>query len=236
MPLNNWQFNALPPPSNEVEILHNAFIELARKISCQWDQLSESDQQRREFIANISHDLRTPLTSLLGYLETLSMKSDSLSSEDCHKYLTTALRQGHKVRHLSCQLFELARLEHGAIKPQLEQFSVCELIQDVAQKFELSIETRRLQLRIMMSHSLPLIRADISMIERVITNLLDNAVRHTPPEGSIRLKVWQEDNRLHVEVADSGPGLTEDMRTHLFRRASVLCHEPSEEPWEDWDC
>ncbi|WP_404853851.1 sensor histidine kinase, partial [Escherichia coli] len=76
---------------------------------------------------------------------------------------------------------------------QLEQFSVCELIQDVAQKFELSIETRRLQLRIMMSHSLPLIRADISMIERVITNLLDNAVRHTPPEGSIRLKVWQED-------------------------------------------
>ncbi|HAZ8626105.1 TPA: two-component sensor histidine kinase, partial [Escherichia coli] len=80
------------PPSNEVEILHNAFIELARKISCQWDQLSESDQQRREFIANISHDLRTPLTSLLGYLETLSMKSDSLSSEDCHKYLTTALR------------------------------------------------------------------------------------------------------------------------------------------------
>lgn len=218
------------PPSNEVEILHNAFIELARKISCQWDQLSESDQQRREFIANISHDLRTPLTSLLGYLETLSMKSDSLSSEDCHKYLTTALRQGHKVRHLSCQLFELARLKHGAIKPQLEQFSVCELIQDVAQKFELSIETRRLQLRIMMSHSLPLIRADISMIERVITNLLDNAVRHTPPEGSIRLKVWQEDNRLHVEVADSGPGLTEDMRTHLFRRASVLCHEPSEEP------
>ncbi|HCU3799843.1 TPA: HAMP domain-containing histidine kinase, partial [Escherichia coli] len=218
------------PPSNEVEILHNAFIELARKISCQWDQLSESDQQRREFIANISHDLRTPLTSLLGYLETLSMKSDSLSSEDCHKYLTTALRQGHKVRHLSCQLFELARLEHGAIKPQLEQFSVCELIQDVAQKFELSIETRRLQLRIMMSHSLPLIRADISMIERVITNLLDNAVRHTPPEGSIRLKVWQEDNRLHVEVADSGPGLTEDMRTYLFRRASVLCHEPSEEP------
>lgn len=57
------------------------------------------------------------------------------------------------MRHLSCQLFELARLEHGAIKPQLEQFSVCELIQDVAQKFELSIETRRLQLRIMMSHS-----------------------------------------------------------------------------------
>ncbi len=54
------------------------------------------------------------------------------------------------------------------------------------------------------------------MIERVITNLLDNAVRHTPPEGSIRLKVWQEDNRLHVEVADSGPGLTEDMQNSSF--------------------
>ena len=217
------------PPSNEVEILHNAFIELARKISCQWDQLSESDQQRREFIANISHDLRTPLTSLLGYLETLSMKADTLSPEDCRHSLAIALRQGHKVRHLSQQLFELARLEHGGIKPHLERFAIGELIQDVAQKFDLTIETRQLQLRLDIPHTLPLINADVSMIERVVTNLVDNAVRHTPQGGTIRLKVWQEHDLLQVEVADSGPGVEENMRAQLFQRPSALSQKASRE-------
>lgn len=218
-----------PQPGNEVAVLRNTFIELARKIACQWDQLSDSDRQRREFIANISHDLRTPLTSLLGYLETLSMKADTLSPEDNRQYLAIALRQGHKVRHLSQQLFELARLEHGGIKPQLERFAIGELIQDVAQKFDLTIETRQLQLQVDMPHSLPLINADVSMIERVVTNLLDNAVRHTPQGGAIRLKVWQENAQLQVEVADSGPGVEEEMREQLFQRPSALSQKASRE-------
>ncbi|MDX6042960.1 sensor histidine kinase [Scandinavium lactucae] len=209
-------------PANEVAILHNTFIELARKIACQWDQLSDSDRQRREFIANISHDLRTPLTSLLGYLETLSMKADSLSPEDNRQYLAIALRQGHKVRHLSQQLFELAKLEHGGIKPQLERFAIGELIQDVAQKFDLAIETRQLTLQVEMPRSLPLVNADVSMIERVVTNLLDNAVRHTPQGGTIQLRVWQENAQLQVEVADSGPGVEAELREQLFQRPSAL--------------
>ncbi|ALR76154.1 sensor histidine kinase [[Enterobacter] lignolyticus] len=218
-----------PQPGNEVAVLRNTFIELARKIACQWDQLADSDRQRREFIANISHDLRTPLTSLLGYLETLSMKAETLSPEDNRQYLAIALRQGHKVRHLSQQLFELARLEHGGIKPQLERFAIGELIQDVAQKFDLTIETRQLHLQVDMPHSLPLINADVSMIERVVTNLLDNAVRHTPQGGTIRLRVWQENTQLQVEVADSGPGVEAAMREQLFQRPSALSQKASRE-------
>ena len=209
-------------PANEVAVLHNTFIELARKIASQWDELSDSDRQRREFIANISHDLRTPLTSLLGYLETLSMKADTLSPEDNRQYLAIALRQGHKVRHLSQQLFELAKLEHGGIKPQLERFAIGELIQDVAQKFDLAIETRQLQLKVDMPRSLPLLNADVSMIERVVTNLLDNAVRHTPQGGTIALRVWQEEGQLQVEVADNGPGVDPELRELLFQRPSAL--------------
>lgn len=104
-------------PGNEVAVLHKRFIELARQIARQWEHLADSDRQRREFIANISHDLRTPLTSLLGYLETLTLKADRLTVEENKQYLNIALRQGNKVRHLSQQLFELARLEHGGIKP-----------------------------------------------------------------------------------------------------------------------
>ncbi len=130
------------------------------------------------------------------------------------------------MRHLSQQLFELARLEHGGIKPHLERFAIGELIQDVAQKFDLTIETRQLQLRLDIPHTLPLINADVSMIERVVTNLVDNAVRHTPQGGTIRLKVWQEHDLLQVEVADSGPGVEENMRAQLFQRPSALSQKP----------
>ena len=218
-----------PAGQDEVAILRNTFIELARKITSQWDRLADSDRQRREFIANISHDLRTPLTSLLGYLETLSLKSATLSPQEHQQYLATALRQGQKVRHLSQQLFELARLEHGGIKPQRERFAMAELISDVAQKFELAARTRELNLHIDVPGPLPLVLADVSMIERVVTNLLDNAIRHTPAGGDIRLAVWQENDRLQVEVADSGTGVDAALRDDLFQRPSALNPQASRE-------
>ena len=94
--ISSWRPSRLSLPADEVAILRNTFIELARKITSQWDRLADSDRQRREFIANISHDLRTPLTSLLGYLETLSLKSATLSPQEHQQYLATALRQGQR--------------------------------------------------------------------------------------------------------------------------------------------
>ncbi len=85
-----------PRPGNEVAVLENRFIDLARQIADQWDRLADSDRQRREFVANISHDLRTPLTSLLGYLETLTLKDEWLTAEERRQYLTIALRRATK--------------------------------------------------------------------------------------------------------------------------------------------
>ncbi|VTO28612.1 osmosensitive K+ channel histidine kinase KdpD [Klebsiella pneumoniae] len=218
-----------PRPGNEVAVLENRFIDLARQIADQWDRLADSDRQRREFVANISHDLRTPLTSLLGYLETLTLKDEWLTAEERRQYLTIALRQGNKVRHLSQQLFELARLEHGGIKPQRERFAMGELISDVAQKFELTARTREVNLHIDVPGPLPLINADVSMIERVVTNLLDNAMRHTPVGGEIRLAVWQENQQLQVEVADNGAGVDAALRDDLFQRPSALSTQASRE-------
>lgn len=216
-------------PGDEVALLRNTFIELARKIASQWDQLADSDRQRREFIANISHDLRTPLTSLLGYLETLSMKAATLTPEESRHYLEIALRQGHKVRHLSQELFELARLEHGAIKPQRERFALTELVSDVVQKFDLPLETQRIALQTEIASHLPLVNADVSMVERVVTNLLDNAIRHTPAGGAIRLKIWQQAGELQMEIADSGPGIDRAMREQLFLRPSALTQQATQE-------
>ncbi|MGC6233196.1 ATP-binding protein [Hafnia paralvei] len=208
--------------SNEVTQLRRAFVLMAKRIAEQWKTLAEQDQQRREFIANISHDLRTPLTSLHGYLETLSIKSSSLSDAERKRYLDIALAQSLKVGRLAQELFELARLEYGVVKPQKERMSFSELLQDVFQKFELTAETRQIRLSADVPKGLPLVNADIYMMERVLTNLLDNAIRHTPSGGYIAVKLWHQDGQMWVQLTDSGTGIPEELKAGLFERPSLL--------------
>jgi len=206
---------------DEIAILEQTFHQMAARMAEQWRELTRQDQQRRELVANISHDLRTPLTSLHGYLETLLLKEQTLSPQDRRRYLEVALDQSRKVGRLAQALFELARLESGLIQPDAETFSLPELIQDVFQKFELQAEARRVHLSALLDHDLPPVRADLGMIERVLTNLLDNAIRHSPANGTVEVAVRRNGARLEVRVSDQGPGVAEALRGTLFTRASV---------------
>ncbi|RTF49715.1 two-component sensor histidine kinase, partial [Serratia marcescens] len=211
-----------PAGRDEVSQLQQAFHRMAQRLAEQWQTLAQQDRLRREFIANVSHDLRTPLTSLHGYLETLSVKAATLSDADRRRYLEIALAQSRKVGKLAQELFELARLEYGVVKPQKEPFSLSELLQDVFQKFELAAEARNQRLHADIAPGVPPVFADLSMIERVLTNLLDNAIRHTPPGGDIGVRLWRQEDRVMVQVSDSGPGIPQTLRADLFVRPSVL--------------
>lgn len=217
-------FAALPYSTSQDEVaqLHNAFIDMAKRIAMQVQALELKDQQRREFVANISHDLRTPLMSIQGYLETLSVKANSLTDAERSRYLQIALTQSEKVGMLAQQLFELARLEHGVVTPQCERFSLPDLVQDVLQKFELPFDNAQLQFAVDIQPGLPMIDADMSMIERVLTNLIDNAIRHTPLGGNIILRIWSEDQKVMLELEDSGPGISYELSQTLFERPSII--------------
>lgn len=210
------------PQHDEVAQLQNAFIDMAKRIALQVETLELKDQQRREFVANISHDLRTPLMSIQGYLETLSVKASSLTEAERSRYLQIALTQSEKVGMLAQQLFELARLEHGVVTPQYERFSLPDLVQDVIQKFELALEKSSLHLTVDIETGLPLVDADMSMIERVLTNLVDNAIRHTPSGGHITLRLWLEDQKVMMELEDNGPGISPEVSQTLFERPSII--------------
>jgi signal transduction histidine kinase len=205
---------------DEIATLRFAFAQMTRRIAAQWRELTTQDQQRRELVANISHDLRTPLTSLHGYLETLRVKADTLSDADRRRYLDTALGQSRKVGRLAQELFELARLEYGVVKPEREVFSLADLVQDVFQKFELAAEARQLRLVPDIAPGLPVVSADLAMIERVLTNLLDNAIRHTPAGGRIEVQLRRNDNAVEVQVSDTGPGIPDALQPSLFQRPS----------------
>ncbi len=169
-------------------------------------------------VANISHDLRTPLASLHGHLETLSLKADKLGPEERQRYLAIALAQSVKVGGLAQSLFELARLEHGMVQPAPEDFSIVDLTQDVLEKFALPAQAKHLQLRAGLPPALPAVTADLGMIERVLTNLLDNAIRHTPAEGVVEVDLAYRDGKVAVTVSDNGPGIPPALRESIFQR------------------
>lgn len=213
---------AMPTNGDEIATLRAAFAQMGQRIATQWQALAQADQQRRDMIANISHDLRTPLTSLHGYLETLRVKDDSLSSAERRRYLDVALGQSRKVGGLAQALFELARLESGLVQPELENFALADVVQDVLQKMELAAEARHQQLVVDMAAPLPAVHADLAMIERVLTNLLDNAIRHNPEHTQVTVRLVALAPHVQVDVCDTGKGIDARLRPTLFSRASAL--------------
>src|SRR5690606_11781685 len=124
-------FRRAADSGSDLLLLSRSFESLAQRIDEQWRALRDQDRLRRELFANLSHDLRTPLTSLHGYLETLRMKSDALDPRERQRYLDIALEQSRKVGRLAQEMFELARLEYGMVRPQMEPFFLTDLLQDV---------------------------------------------------------------------------------------------------------
>jgi len=203
----------------EIALLGQSFERLAQRTQEQWQALRNQDQQRRELFANLSHDLRTPLTSLHGYLETLRMKSEVLEPQEQRRYLDIALEQSRKVGRLAQEMFELARLEYGVVKPEMEQFFLTDLLQDVFQKFELAVEAKHQRLVADIAPGLPPITADLAMMERVLMNLIDNAVRAAPEGGEITVELQPHaQGGIEVTVRDTGPGISAALQEHLFER------------------
>lgn len=207
---------------DEIALLDNAFRQMTARLGEQWRTLTRQDQERRELIANISHDIRTPLASLHGYLETLFVKDASLDPTERRHYLGVALDQSRKVGALAQALFELARLEYGFVEPEPEAFSLTDLVQDVFQKFELSAHEQQVALKATFRQPVPTVRADLGLIERVLTNLLANALAHTPSGGTAEITLVPHADSVDITVSDTGPGIDPALRADLFRKPVSL--------------
>ncbi len=206
------------PRGDEIDALGITVEQMSRRIVDQIRQLRHADATRRELIANISHDLRTPLTSLQGYLETLLIKEGTLSEAERRHYLDLAAKHGKRLSQLTAELFELAMLESQGPELHFEPFSLAELVQDVAQKFELEAEKHLLRLETEIPPGAPFVSGDIALIERVLENLIENAIKYTPAGGRIRLSLVPGPGRIAARVSDTGVGIPEHEIPHIFER------------------
>jgi len=182
------------------------------------DLEAENSYLRRDLIANVSHDLRTPLVSIRGYLEVLATKGETLNATQRRNYLDTAVRQSEHLGTLIDELFELAKLDFKGVTLQREPFHLGELASDVRQKFQLIAEGRKVTLELVVDAALPLVHADISLMERVFDNLIGNALKYTPEGGKVEVSLTARDQLVWVCVSDSGVGIASSDLPFIFDR------------------
>jgi signal transduction histidine kinase len=203
---------------DEIDRLASTFKRMAERIEEQMEKLRQSDALRSELIANVSHDLRTPLSTLQGYIETLLLKEKDLSEEERKNYLETAIRHCERLGKLVSELLELAKLDSNEISLRPEAFHPGELVQDVVQKFQLKAKDKGLHLMTRLNKDLPFVKADIGLIERALENLIENAIHYTPSGGSISLILTPDEETVSIEVKDTGTGIPAEELPHIFHR------------------
>ena len=162
--------------------------------------------------------MRTPLASIQGYLETLLLKHDTLAPDDRRRYLEIAGKHSERLGKLVTELFELTKLESNDMQLHRERFPIAELMQDVAQEFHLAAEKKHINLEVHLQENNLVVFADIGLLARVFSNLIENALRYTPSGGVIRLDLSVDENKVCVRLSDTGCGIPPEEISHVFDR------------------
>jgi len=204
---------------DEVGELARAFNHMADTIAANMEELKRTDTLRRELVANVSHDLRSPLASLQGYLETILIKDEKLSPEERRRYLQIILDNTQMLGKLVSELFELSKLDAQQVQPQFEPCMLAELAQDVVLKFKPQAERQKIDLHLALSDDSPRVLADLGLLERALSNLIDNALRYTPEAGRVEVALRSDGNgKAQVSVADTGCGIPAEDLPNIFER------------------
>ena len=207
----------LSEKTDELQQLRGSFYAMAQRIVEQISYLKKHDQMRREFLAHVSHDLRTPLAGMQAYLETLQLKGDALSEADRDDFLKKALLTNHKLTGMIDELFELARLEHGQVDINPEMISISDLLSDTYASLSGLANNKGIHLAVDMEDESLEVFADVARLDRVLQNLVGNAILYTPAGGTVRIRINKAPKkRVMITVEDTGQGIAAQDLPHVL--------------------
>jgi len=210
----------IPIKSNdEITDLSLCFNRMADTVVESMNDMKKADKLRRDLVANVSHDLRNPLSSIQGYVETIQMKGEEITQEELQRYLEPVLSNTKKLNRMIDDLFDLSKLDAENVTPNLEHISLAELVQDLVQQFTPIADQKNIEIKtIYPENPHAQIYADIGLLDRALSNLIDNALQHTPEGGTVTIKSIQNGKDISLEISDSGTGIPESDIPHIFDR------------------
>lgn len=206
------------PEKSDIEVFAKSFNEMADSIVGNMDKMTSVDLLRRELIANVSHDLRTPLAVLKGYIETLQIKRDSLTEQEKDEYLQITHDNVDRLSNQINQLFEYSKLEAEQVTPVKEPFSITELSHDLIAKFRFLAEQKKIDLELDNPKENCMVFADVSLVERALDNLIENALKYTEPKGKITLSLHKQGKNVEINITDTGTGIPVNEQPFIFDR------------------
>ncbi len=203
---------------DEVARLADDFNRMARALEEAAEREREMEKARRDLVAAVSHDLRTPLASTRALIEALA---DGVAADPQteSRYLSSASRELEHLSRLVDDLFELARIDAGLLQLSLEEASLHDLISDTISSFQPQADQRGVRLVGEVAGDVDPVLANPSRLQRVLHNLVSNALRHTPADGTVALRATPEGEEVRVEVADTGEGITAEDLPRVFERS-----------------
>jgi len=175
---------------------------------------AEAEKLRSALFTSISHDLRTPLASILGSVTSLRQYRAQISATDQDMLLATIQEEAERLNHFIANLLDMTRLESGALIPNLEAVDVADVVGSVVRRTAKFLAGHRLA--VALEEDLPMVRLDPVLFEQVLFNLLDNAGKYAPPGGSVTVRGWREGAVVRIAVEDEGEGLPEEDRERVF--------------------
>ena len=205
------------------EKLRNANIQLDSKISelSQRNiELFKANKVKSEFLANISHEFRTPLNAILGFAQVLKDKPLTLSKDKTERYADNIITGGNRLLNMINDLLELAKTRAGKIDLHIEKSSVPQLIDSTVSSFSLETRKKKIKIKVVVDENLPLLVTDAGKVQQILYNFLSNAIKFTPGKGRIEIQALlkEDDKTLHIAVTDTGCGIAEQDKEKIFEK------------------
>jgi two-component system sensor histidine kinase KdpD len=174
----------------------------------------EADRLRQALLTSISHDLKTPLAAILGAAGTLKGFARELDDKGKGELVATIIEESERLNRFIANLLDMTRLEAGSVKPNTARYDISEIVGSALERTSKILARHHVEVEI--AADLPMLELDPVLFEQVLFNLLDNAAKYAPPETTVRIQSWQEENNVKLKILDEGAGIRPDEAERIF--------------------
>lgn len=195
---------------------------LEDQLRAQYEQLLMLDQLKNNFVNSVTHELRTPLASIMGYAEFLEDQIGGPTTPEQQEYIRQIQHATRRLEYLLSDLLDFARIEAGTFSLRISSADLCEKVREVFESMRPQADESQVQLRTCMCEGPLVLDMDAQRIGQVLTNLVSNALKFSPVGGTITVSAWRQGGRVRCEIQDLGPGISADEMPRLFQRFSQL--------------